>query len=349
MATIRKRNGKYQAQVRTGHLPPEARPFTQRADAVAWARRAELARERAGITDRSRLRDTLGQILDRYVAEITPRKRGADTEKRRLSRLRKERICDVPLAELTSEVIALFRDRRITAGRRACLYDLVLIQHALTIARKEWGYPLERNPADLVSKPKLAAPRNRRLMPGEYERLQAGCDDSRASYLWPLINVAIETAMRRSEILGLCWENVSLERRTAYLRMTKNGESRVVPLSPQALHWLAQLRGDSRAIVPATEVAVRQAWERLVARTGIKGLTFHDLRHEAISRFFERGLALAEVALISGHKTPAMLFRYTHLRAEDVAAKLAGEQTRVAPEVSPDMSAEAIGSQVSPP
>ena len=64
------------------------------------------------------------------------------------------------------------------------------------------------------------------------------------------------------------------------------------------------------------------AWQRLVRRANIQDLHFHDLRHEAVSRFFEMGLTVPEVALISGHRDARMLFRYTHLRAEDIVAKL---------------------------
>ena len=85
---------------------------------------------------------------------------------------------------------------------------------------------------------------------------------------------------------------------------------------------LVQWSHTSERIFPVTDVAVRQAWNRLVKRAGITNLRFHDLRHEAISRFFEMGLSVPEIALISGHRDPRMLFRYTHLRAEDVVKKL---------------------------
>ena len=73
---------------------------------------------------------------------------------------------------------------------------------------------------------------------------------------------------------------------------------------------------------PITDNAFRLSWDKLKKRAAISDLKFHDLRHEAISRFFEAGLSLVEVATISGHKDPKMLFRYTHLKAEDIAAKL---------------------------
>ena len=83
-----------------------------------------------------------------------------------------------------------------------------------------------------------------------------------------------------------------------------------------------QLGSASQSILPITENTAKMAWKRLVKRAGLVNLRFHDLRHEAISRFFERGLNVPEVALISGHRDPRMLFRYTHPRAEDIATKM---------------------------
>lgn len=81
-------------------------------------------------------------------------------------------------------------------------------------------------------------------------------------------------------------------------------------------------KNDAPVIFPVSANALQLAWQRLKKRQGMPNLRFHDLRHEAISRLFERGLSLPEVALISGHKDPRMLLRYTHLRAEDLAKKL---------------------------
>ena len=73
---------------------------------------------------------------------------------------------------------------------------------------------------------------------------------------------------------------------------------------------------------PINANAFRLAWDRLRNRAGLVDFRFHDLRHEALSRFFEMGLSIPEVALISGHKDVKMLMRYTHLRAKDLARKL---------------------------
>jgi len=129
--------------------------------------------------------------------------------------------------------------------------------------------------------------------------------------------------MRRSELLGLTWDDIDIKSKTAYLPDTKNGSSRTVPLSSKALAVIRNLDKTQLRLFPVSDNAIRLSWDKLKKRAKLKDLRFHDLRHEAISRFFEKGLSIAEVALISGHKDPRMLMRYTHLKAEDVALKLA--------------------------
>jgi integrase len=129
--------------------------------------------------------------------------------------------------------------------------------------------------------------------------------------------------MRRGELLNLRWSDIDLQNRTLHIPQTKNGHARTIPVSYKAIEVLSGLdREGGDQVFPLSAYAVRHAWNRLTKRAGIADLHFHDLRHEAISRFFEKGLSVAEVALISGHRDFRQLFRYTHLRAEDVARKL---------------------------
>ena len=140
-----------------------------------------------------------------------------------------------------------------------------------------------------------------------------------------MILFAIETGMRRSEILFLICENVHLDQRYVHLPDTKNVDSRYVPLSPVALELLRDLlrnKNPDQLVFPIHYEALKIAWRRACSRGGVKDLRFHDLRHEATSRFFEKGLNVMEVAAITGHKDLRMLQRYTHLRAEDLALKL---------------------------
>jgi len=119
--------------------------------------------------------------------------------------------------------------------------------------------------------------------------------------------------MRRGEILSLEWKHIDVERNKALLPNTKNGRSRWVPLTPKVIELLERLPEEHNRVFPITDVAVRQSWDRLRRRAGIKDLTFHDLRHEAISRQFESGLTIPEVMRISGHQTAGQLFRYIQL------------------------------------
>ena len=138
-----------------------------------------------------------------------------------------------------------------------------------------------------------------------------------------LIRFALATGMRRGETLNVQTEHINRAARLLHIPETKNGIPRTIPLSSDALAVLDQIDpNDDGRLFAASPNAVRLSWQRLTRRAGIEDLHFHDLRHEAISRFFERGLSVPEVALISGHRDYRMLFRYTHMRAEDVAAKL---------------------------
>jgi integrase len=266
----------------------------------------------------------LGELLSRYCEEITQGKRSANTEERRLNRLIKDPISALTLDKLSSSAIAAFRDRRLPDGSRTTHYDLTLIRHCLKIAIHEWGLMLSSNPVDFIKMPPASKPRQRRLNKGEYERLEQASHLTLNPHIWPIIAFTIETGMRRSEILGLTWENINQEKQLAYLPLTKNGTSREVPLSKKAVQVLSNQRArqDIPTPFPVNANAFRSAWERLRKRADLCDLRFHDLRHEAISRFFEMGLSIPEVALISGHKDAKMLFRYTHLRAGNIIAKL---------------------------
>ena len=127
--------------------------------------------------------------------------------------------------------------------------------------------------------------------------------------------------MRRGEIVAMHWDHINWDNGTLLSPDTKNGYPRTIPLTPKAIEVLKELPQKDTSVIGMTGNAIRLAWERLKKKAGATDLRFHDLRHEAISRFFEMGLSVPEVALISGHRDPRMLFRYTHLRAEDVGKK----------------------------
>lgn len=328
MANIRKRKGnKWQVQIRRHDHEPIYKTFTHRADALAWGRIQEARIDRADIPNNLRdlKRKKLGDLLVRYRSEVTPRKRSARHESYRLRRLLDHPIASLTLAQLSSSHIASFRDDRlIEVGPQAVRHDLNLLGHVIRTASQEWGIGVPPDLLSHVTKPKLPEPRTRRLYDGEMGRIEdAGSGGVRPPFLLPLIRAAIETALRKSELLSLEWREIDLERRTARITRTKNGHPRTIPLSGKAIEALTDQRGvHAERVFPVTVPALRFHWDRLLSDAGISDLHFHDLRHEAISRLFEKGLSIPEVALISGHRDYRQLFRYTHLRAEDLVKKL---------------------------
>ena len=143
-------------------------------------------------------------------------------------------------------------------------------------------------------------------------------------WMLPLVQLALQTAMRRSELLGLRWEHIDLGRRTIYLQLTKNGTSRTVPLSTKAIEILRSMpRSINGRVFPITHEVVSQAFNRARKRAGVQDIRFHDLRHMAITNLAEKLPNLIELSAVSGHKSLAMLKRYYHPNAERLAEKLA--------------------------
>ena len=314
MASFRKRNSLWQAQVRSRSLGSVSKSFHKKSDAVAWAKIQEAMMQTGEWKPKDQRYSTIGDLMKTYLEKTTPRKKGAEPETRRLKRLLKEKsLMAIKLDEAKPHHFAEFRDKRLQDGNRAAQYDLVLLRHAWNIARIDWGWDLADNPLTLIRFPRNNPPRERRLRKGEYERLLHAHSKTKSWYLWPIIEVAIETCMRRGEILSIKWENVDFERKKVLLPNTKNGRARWVPLNSKTIGIIKDIPKIDDRIFPITDTAFRQAWDRLRKRAEINDLTFHDLRHEAISRLFENGMNIPQVMAISGHQTVSQLFRYVQI------------------------------------
>ena len=263
-------------------------------------------------------------MLERYLSEITPNKKGHKVEAVRLKKLMVDPIAATKFGYLKPSHLIKYRNKRLKEVSASTVKkELNILSHVFETAIKEWDMPINGNPIRQITKPKENKARDRRLEEGEEELLLLSCSQSRNPYLLPLVIVAIETAMRRGELLQLERKYLNINNRTAYLPMTKNGDSRTVPLSTRAIATLNKVPiHKSGKVFPLSETALRGLWSRACRRAGISNLHFHDLRHEATSRFFEKGLNIMEVSAITGHKDLKMLKRYTHLKAEDLALKL---------------------------
>ena len=321
MASILKRNDKWFVRIRKHGQPSQSKTFTIKQDAQRWAVMIERQIDQGlvGCVDKS---VTLGDLLNRYLKEVTPHKKSRDKETWRIKALLKRSISGVGLPNLTSTIISNFKTLRLVDGARTTRYDLALIRHCLEFARLEWGYYLPTNPVDIVAKPKLNKPRDRRVSADDIDRLMHTLRETKVTYLKPLILIALETGLRQGELIKLLWKDVDLDSRLLKVRDTKNGEDRVIPLSNKSLSILESLPRLDKAVFNASHSSLQNAWKRLIKRSGLIDLHFHDLRHEAISRFIERGLTIPEAASISGHKALSMLLRYAHPNLDIVKQKV---------------------------
>ena len=333
MPTVRKRGDlQWQAIVKRQGIGFASKTFTTKKDAEAWAKITEADMLRgAYISRRDAEKVTLSECIERYKKDVLPGLKGAGHEYI-LARL-DEAFGKLALAHITSAKVAAHRDARLRQGRSPSTVkkELAKLSVIYKLAGQEWGVGGLENPVSNVARPKEKNSRTRRLEPGELEKLLAAAPKP----VELLIRLALETAARLGELLALEWRDVDTARRVALLRGvggrgTKNGDdSRAVPLSSAALVVLQELRAlplgiDGRVFYWwAGSDSFNKPWARLCKSAGIEDLRFHDLRHEATSRLFEKGVFEGvEVAAITGHKTLQMLKRYTHLRAADLAQKL---------------------------
>ncbi|WP_433704115.1 site-specific integrase [Paraburkholderia sacchari] len=344
MAGIWKRGNFWRAEIRRVGYPSQWRTFDTKAEAEAWARRLESEMDRGTFVDRTEAeRNTFGDLLQRYAREVSPLKKGAADEILRIKKVCRDPIAKYRVAALSGKLFADYRDRRLAGDAQhrpvtgsTVSRELTLLSHVLNVARREWGIHLDINPVSVIRRPRENRARNRRLSPGEEQRIlsaltfsprddqgrfsEGGC---RNEWALPAVILAIETAMRRGEILSLSWDDVFLKERFVRLHDTKNGEARDVPLSSRAVQTLESLvRHESGRVFPITGEALKRVFIRACVRAGVENLHFHDLRHEATSRIAERLDNILELSSVTGHKTVQMLKRYYHPRASDIALRL---------------------------
>jgi integrase len=285
-------------------------------------------------------RTTLGDLIKEFVKDFAPKHYRQREDMKEAWRFQCDRLSEAmgaySLAALDQKLIRNYRDGRLAGdggrqkvGESTVRKELYMLSKILGYAETELGMTLPRgNVIEKVRKPSNGKSRERRLTAKEMDNLIAECRASRNMLLLPAVTLAIETAMRQGELLQLAWHDIDLKRNLAMLRdpdKIKNQEPRAVPLSPLAVETLKALPQPIKGgpVFPVERMTLYHAFMYACQRAKIKDFTFHDLRHEALSRLAERGdFSVLEMAAVSGHKTLQMLKRYTHLQAETLAEKL---------------------------
>ena len=324
MASYEKRGETWRAQIRRKGYPHLSATFDTKAEAQRWAAEIEGDMSRARFVDtREAESTTLTEALTRYVNEVSESKKGSAQEKVRAKKWKASEWGNKSLAAIRSSDMAAYRDAELKAGKSTATVrlNLALISHLYTVASKDWGIQGLKNPCTAIRMPKGSKQRERRPTTAELKALYKHAGEINAE-LPVIIELAVETAMRRSELVMLRKDQV--RGRVAFLEDTKNGERRSVPLSKRAVELLDGLPTpiDGGRFFHLKLDSVSNYFALACEAAKIKDLRLHDMRHEATSRLFERGLSVMEISTITGHKTLSMLKRYTHLCPNDLAEKL---------------------------
>ena len=329
MGNIRKRGKSWTAQVRVSGWQSFTKTFDTKSSAQEWIKHTEHTLKSNVLPDYSVQSMTLYDLLDRYAEKVSSNLKGSEIEIYKLRLIQRYPVSKNKLSYLTKKHFENYRDERLKEVKSGTVHaEIMLLKRVYKIAIEQWGYGIIKNPLSSIILPPPHRPRKRRLTQQEQIDVCFAAKSQRNNYICSVIEFAIETGMRRSEILKLKWCDINFHTGFASLFDTKNGEDRKVPLTKRCMEVLKQLSRSHEHVFPISATCLHQAWQRAVKKAEIKDLRFHDLRHEAVSRFFEMGMSVPEVALISGHKDLTQLFRYTHLNPENVFTKYEAFQNR---------------------
>jgi len=325
MATLRKKGNGWEAAIARQGIR-KSKTFTTKTAAAHWA--AETEKDIISGKQETIKNKTFGDLIKKYANEVSPTKRGGDWEVKRLNALSRDKISRVMLFDLNQSCFASWRDRRLLSVSTSTVRrEMNLLNHALNISLKEWGW-LTENPLKGVNRPPESPSRDRLITDDELTRLlfALGYDyeaelNTTSSRVGAALLFAIETAMRASEITGLSWDRLNLEKSTAILIETKNGSKREVPLSTEAIRILRQLKTDDGSVFQLKSSQIDSLFRKAKKMAMIEELHFHDSRHLAITRLASK-LDVLELARAVGHRDIRMLQIYYNKSAEELAKKL---------------------------
>ena len=325
MAYIRKRRKKWQVVIRKKGHPHIAKSFTSYSDATKYAQESETNIEKGLFEDMSEANQTLlKDTLRRYRDEVTVSKKGAKQETYKINKLMRNKICNYSLARLTPNKIAKLRNELSLSSAPATVNKyLTLISVAVNTAKNEWGVHLPLNPCAKIKRMEEPEPKDIRVQPEEEELLLKYAERSKKHWLKAIIIVALELGCRRGELFRLSKTDVDFFKFTAVLRNTKNGSDRRIGISPKAVEALqALIPSIDGRFFPTHSEQFKFYWKQLKQWSGVNK-NFHHLRHEWASRMFEKGWDISAVATQGGWRDWKVLRRYTHIKAEHLAEKLA--------------------------
>ncbi len=362
MASIRKRGSQWEVRIRRKGFPTLCKSFATKLVAERWAREIEADMERQIFRDTSLAEEmTVAQMLARFEKEVLSHRKWGRAEAGRLPNINRL-LGGYALINVTPERVAWFRDSRLRipipegadqetvarieernrkekrVGPASVTREMNILSTVFKLAISEWGvYLPQGNPVSVVKRPRKPRGRDRRVTDAELARLAEYSD---SEWLIDVCQFAVETAMRRGEIAAMQWKDVDFSGRRIHIPETKTGKPRTIPMTRVAMEILMRRHGSREGKVWNVRAdSITQAFIRARDRAGLTDLRFHDLRHEATSRFFEMGLDHMKVAKITGHEDWRCLQRYTHLKPDSLADEIDAAKARMgitSSSISPD-------------
>lgn len=336
---VKKKNGDvtYHVEVRLKGRKPERESFRTKTEAKQWIQDTEAAirdgRYKGRVVSKQH---SVEDLIDRFIANCVPKHPRYFKQKVQLLTRWKEELRKIRLSDLSSSHIATVKDRLLTEAtskksiRSPSTVNRYLssFSKVLNVAVNEWEW-LKENPMKRITKPKEGRGRDRFLSIDEKRRLLESCQASTNPYLYSIVVLALELAMRYGEITKLRWKDIDFEGGLITLRETKNGEDRILPLTNKSVEILKQMiqtESNENELLfksrrqPKSEktIDIRKSFAKATKLAEIENFRFHDLRHTAASYLAMNGATQGELMAILGHKTPTMTKRYAHYSQQHI-------------------------------
>jgi integrase len=325
MATIRRRNNKWQVIIRKDNFKITYKTFSLKEDAVRWARETEVKIERGLYQDLTLSKTTkLKDVLAQYRDRVSINKKGYEQECYKINKIIRSDIADKTLSELTPIVLFEYIEQQKKLYTASTINkSITIINVALNFAERFLGISLNKNPLKFIKRLKESQFVGQVIEPHEEELLLKHAEGSKLYWLKVAIILGIDCGLRRGEILKLKAEDINYNNSTAILRDTKNGETREIGLSQRALNEIKKLpiTIDGK-LFPCKRLDTFTFYYKQLQRwSGVKK-RFHDTRHTFASRKATSGWSITEIAAQGGWKQLQVLKRYTHIKAEYLAKKM---------------------------
>ena len=333
MASLRKRGDRWQARVTLGPGRVVAKTFPSKQLARDWALSQQYENLKTDNVKPLPLKRSLqapeltfADLIERYACEVSPQKKGVEVELIRLRSILKQDLARLTVAELTTARVSAYRDTRLKDVKADTVRrEFNLLRHVWVVAHREWGVVSKDNPFEDLRMPKAAPNRERTLTSEEWERLRKVAQSQSQRFLYPMLLLAYESGLRRSELLNLRPTDIDLSRGDLKVRDSKSGFGRLVFLSPSTCevlrHWILENHKMDK-VFSCSIYSLRYAFERALMAAGIEDFRWHDLRHCAISRLAEAGLTTVELMNWSGHRQLTSLMRYAHLSSRHLRQRV---------------------------